>query len=370
MSRIRVLQVGKYYHPYIGGAENHLLILAQELKKDADINIIVANTCFKTTVEDNMGLRVFRLACLGSIFSLPLTLSLPFWLRKQKADILHFHLPNPLSVLSYLIARPGGKLVVSYHSDISRQKLFNPLLNPMLKAFLKKASSIVVSSQNLIDSSPVLGMFREKCRVVPFGINMENFRPEAEVLRKAQEIRRRYDRPLVLFVGRLVYYKGLEYLLAAMKAIDAKLMIVGDGPLKNRLKSLARCLGVEDKIAWIGSVENEKIAPYYYACDVFVLPSSAKSEGFGIVQLEAFACRKPVVSTDLPTGVVFVNRNGETGIVVRPCDPADLARGVNKLLGSRELRLAYGRRAREVVEKEFIKEEMAKSVMNIYKEVV
>lgn len=367
MNRIKVLQIGKYYHPYIGGTENHLFTLVEELKKEVEINILAANTEFKTSIEKHDGINIYRLASLGKLFSLPLTLSMPLWLRRQKADILHFHLPNPLSIFSYFIARPKGKIIVSYHNDIIRQRFFNLLINPFLIRFLKKASCIIVASNNLIKNSSILKKFKYKCRVVPYGIDISRFRPDKRVLKEAEEIRKRYASSLILFVGRLVYYKGLEYLLRAMKNIDAKLLIVGAGPLKNKLKKLGKSLGICTKVIWMGKVESEKIASYYYACDVFVLPSSINAESFGIVQLEAFACGKPVVSTDLPTGVPLVNLNHKTGLIVPPQDPCALAFAINKLLALSELRESYGQYAKERVQREFTKERMVQEVLRVYK---
>ncbi len=368
MNRMRVLQIGKYYPPYIGGAENHLLTLVNELKRDVDVKVLVANTRFKTSIEESDGIKVCRLACLGRLFSLPLTLSLPLWLKKQKADILHFHLPNPLSVFSYLLSRPKGKVIVSYHSDIVRQKIFGPIINPFLVRFLKKASCIIVTSENLLKNSSILNSFKDRCKVIPHGIDIGQFYPKEAFLKEAEEIKQKSGSPLILFVGRLVYYKGLEFLLDAMRHVDAKLLMVGNGPLEKRLKRLSARLGVSSKVIWAGEVANDKIAPYYYACDVFVLPSSFGSEAFGIVQLEAFACGKPVVSTNLPTGVPFVNVNNKTGLIVAARNSHALVWALNSLLESQQLRKSFGENGRDRVESEFTKEKMGKRVLGVYEE--
>jgi len=366
MKNIKVLQIGKYYPSYIGGTENHLFTLVNELKKEVTVKVLVANTKFKTSVENDNGITVFRLASLGSFFSLPLILSLPFWLKKQKADILHFHLPNPLSIFSYFISRPKGRIIVSYHSDIVRQRIFNPLFNPFLNRFLKKADSIIVTSANLIKNSAVLQKFKNKCSIIPYGIDINRFRPDAEVFKKSGEIKQKYGSPLILFVGRLVYYKGLKYLLGAMKNINASLLVVGDGPLKKRLKNFAKNLGVSDKVIWAGEIKNEEVAPYYHACDIFILPSNVKAESFGIVQLEASACGKAVVSTNLPTGVPFANLDGKTGVIVPPADSCALASAVNHLLASPQLRQAYGQNGKARVEEDFTKEKMADDILKVY----
>ena len=144
MIRIRVLQIGKYYYPYLGGTESHLYTLVNELKKEVNIKVLVSNTRFKTSIERNNGVGIYRLATLGSLFSLPLTFSLAFWLRKLDSNILHFHLPNPLAVIAFFLARPSGKIVVSYHSDIVRQRIISLLFNPILIRFLKKQQLIYI----------------------------------------------------------------------------------------------------------------------------------------------------------------------------------------------------------------------------------
>lgn len=363
---MKILQVGKYYYPYLGGTESHLYTLVNELKKEVDITVLVSNTRFKTSIEREDGLGIYRLTTLGSLFSLPLTFSLPFWLRKLDSDILHFHLPNPLAVISYFLARPTGKIIVSYHSDIVRQRFFSPLFNPILIKFLNKAETIIVTSKNIIDNSPILRRFKDRCKVIPHGIDLNEFILTPEVVKEADEIKQRFGSPIILFVGRLVYYKGLEYLLKAMRKIKAKLLIIGDGPLKERLKKMAYHLGVSQKISWVGKIDNEKLAPYYYASDIFVLPSAIRAESFGLVQLEAFACRKPVVSTNLPTGVPYVNLHRKTGLVVTPGDADSLTRAINYLLKSEEIRKNYGWNARERLEREFTKEIMSKEVLKIY----
>ena len=366
MNRIRVLQIGKYYYPCIGGMESHLYTLVNGLRKEVDLKVLVSNTKFKTSIERKNGVVIYRLATLGRLFSLPLTFSLPFWLRRLNSDILHFHLPNPLAVISFLLTRPSGSVIVSYHADIVRQRFFLPLFNPFLIRFLKKTEVIIVTSQNLLDNSNILRKFRNKCKIIPHGIDLDKFILTPEVAKETEEIKQKFASPIILFVGRLVYYKGLEYLLKTTKKIEAHFLIIGDGPLRRRLKKMADHLRVSHRINWLGKIDNEKIVPYYYACDIVVLPSVIKAESFPYVQLEAFACGKPVISTNLPTGVPYVNLHRKTGLVVAPRDSEAIAQAITVLLASEELRKHYGHNGRERLEHEFTKEIMSKQVLNIY----
>jgi rhamnosyl/mannosyltransferase len=192
--------------------------------------------------------------------------------------------------------------------------------------------------------------------------------PEVEA--QAQEIKNRYGSRIVLFLGRLIYYKGVEYLVKAMQQVDGKAIIVGDGPLENDLKKLAHECGVEKKVIFAGRIPQEKLAAYYHACDVFVLPSIEPSEAYGLVQLEAHACGKPVVCTDLPTGVPFVNKDGVTGKVVPPRDEHALATALNDLLGDDQLRTKLGSQAKERFNNEFTADIMVERILNVYSDVL
>jgi glycosyltransferase involved in cell wall biosynthesis len=366
MKELSVLQVGKYYYPYRGGFESSLYTLVNELKEKTRIRVLVSHTSRKTTIEEAGNLTIIRLANFGKIFSQPITPMLPFWMKRSKADIIHLHLPNPWAMISYLAFSPKAKLIVSYHNDVVKQRLPMFFFMPLLTSVLKRAEAIVVTSQNLIDSSVVLKKFRQKCRIIPHGIDTAKFMATEELAKEAERIKNSVDKPIILFVGRLVYYKGLKYLIRAMKDIDAHLMIVGNGPLRSRLKLLARFLKVHHKISWLGDISDEALPAYYHACDLFVLPSCANSESFGLVILEAHASGKPVISTALPTGVAFTNLHNKTGLVVSPKDSAALADSINCLLSSKELREEYGNNGRVRVGREFAKESMAENVLALY----
>jgi glycosyltransferase involved in cell wall biosynthesis len=164
-----------------------------------------------------------------------------------------------------------------------------------------------------------------------------------------------------------VYYKGIEHAVRAMTMIrGANLLIIGDGPIKQSLQRLARELGVAHRVFFLGKVAGS-IASYYQACDVFVLASIARSEAFGIVQLEAMAAGKPVVNTHLATGVPFVSIDGETGITVPPGSAESIAAAVNRLLDDPALRTAYGNAAMRRVHSEFSLEQMVRRTIEVYR---
>lgn len=370
MKRYKVLQINKLYYPWIGGIERVVQNIAEDLKGKVDMEVLVCRNRGRGRNEIINDVKVMRAGSLGIFFSMPFSLSFPVMLKRLNRDILHFHLPFPLAVISYLLTRPKGKVVVTYHSDIIRQRLARMLYRPFLMKFLKRADCIITASPNLRDNSPVLKRFKDKCEVIPFGIDLEEFRLTSEIAKKAQDIKEKYKEPLLLFVGRLVPYKGLRYLIEAIKEVEANLLVIGRGPLETKLKRLARRWGIGNKIIWMGEVDRRDLVSFYHACDLLVLPSISNNEAFGIVQLEAFACGKPVISTDLPTGVTFVNLHQKTGLIVPPKNSEALSRAINGLLKSPDLREKYGQYARERVEKEFTKELMSQGVLKLYQELV
>ena len=206
--------------------------------------------------------------------------------------------------------------------------------------------------------------------MVHYGIETERFALDAAMKARVTALQAAIGAPRVLFVGRLVYYKGLDVLLRAAVDVPAQIMIVGAGPLEQRLRTLAAELGIGARVHLLGEVDAETLVAAYHACDVFCLPSTARSEAFGIVQLEAFAAGKPVVSTQLPSGVPYVNQHGRTGLVVPPGDAQELARALNTLLKDEALRATLGAQARERVEQEFNADRMAAETLRVYNEVL
>jgi rhamnosyl/mannosyltransferase len=174
---------------------------------------------------------------------------------------------------------------------------------------------------------------------------------------------------VLLFVGWLRYYKGLDYLLDAMRHIDATLLVVGDGPMAEAWRELARNWGLQERVHFVGQVPDEELPAYYGAADLFVLPASHRSEAFGVVQLEAMAAGKPVVSTDLGTGTSFVNQDGMTGFVVAPRDAPALAGAINRLLEDPERRRSMGEAGRRRVLEHFTIGQMVDGVIGVYEEI-
>ena len=208
---------------------------------------------------------------------------------------------------------------------------------------------------------------RKLCRVIPFGIRAGDFvHPDAT---RVAEVRRRHGERIVLGVGRLIYYKGFENLVRAMVDVRAAALIAGEGQLSGALAAEAERLGVADRVVLLGRVNDADLKACYHACEVFALPSVERSEAFGIVQLEAMACGKPVVNTWIDSAVPHVSLDGVTGLTVPPGDPTALAAALNALLDDPARRAAMGAAGRQRVREEFSAELMARRTLEVYREI-
>jgi rhamnosyl/mannosyltransferase len=285
-------------------------------------------------------------------------------IRRSDADIIHIHLPNPIAVLAYLASGHPGRLVVTYHSDTVRQKILGALFEPFLHQALRRSSAIIATSPDYRQTSLVLRRYLDRCHVIPYGIELDDFEQRDEAA--AGKLREQYGDRLVISVGRLVYYKGFEYLIRAMKQVQGKLLIVGDGPLRADLEGLAQSLDLGGKVIFAGEIQNKSVIPYYHAADVFALASIARSEAFGIVQIEAMAAGLPVVNTKLDSGVPFVSLHDRTGLTVPPGDPDALAAAINRLLDAPDLRRSLGAAARTRARQEFNVATMGARTLDLY----
>ena len=355
----RVLQIGKFYPPYRGGMETHMEMVCGQLRDRYDIRVAVANSGRTTIHETCDGVQVTRLATPFSITSAPVNPGLPAAIRAAAPDLVHLHLPHPGAVLGVLASRYRGPLVVTYHSDVVRQRLMSGVFMPLLHRLLDRAATIIVSSQRYAESSPVLARHQDRCRTVPFGIAPSQ--PDAV---EVERIRARFGPRLVLGVGRFVYYKGFDVLIDAMPGLDANLVLIGDGPLRGDLTTRLQRAGLGDRVTLVGTVPDT--ASYFAAANVFALPSVARSEAFGIVQLEAMAAGTPVVNTALDSGVPWVSRDGESGLTVPPGDARALGAALARLLDDPSLRQRFGAAAQERVRTEFSVPLMISRLTSIY----
>jgi rhamnosyl/mannosyltransferase len=291
-----------------------------------------------------------------------------WWLKERSFDIIHLHTPNPLAEMIYLLARPRGKLVVSYHADPQKAAGLMRMYRPLAERILGQADAISVASPHHYLPGTGLQDHVEKCHVIPFGIDLSPFAsPEGED-KEAEAWREKMGGPFALFVGRLVPYKGLLALMEALRPTPHRLAIVGSGPLHANLQQLRA--GMEDRVRLLGSVSDEELPSLYRAARFLVLPSLDASEAFGMVQLESFAAGRPVLASDLPTGVSWVNSHEETGLLAPPGDVVALRNALRRLFEEEGLadRLGDGAlaRARSI----FSREHFGSKTMDMYQQLL
>lgn len=377
---MKILHIYKDYYPVLGGIENHVRLVAEEqARRGLEVTVLVTSLTRHTEDYILNGVRIIKAGRLATVASAPISLSLPAWVHRLDADITHLHFPYPIGELAHLFLGGSRCTVITYHSDIVRQRGLLLLYKPFLWRILHKAHRIIATNAAYVQSSPYLRRFASKVTVIPLGIPLDRFMDaSAEAVTK---IRQRYacrplpsasggEAPILLSVGRLRYYKGLDYLIRAMPQIPAILLIIGSGPMERAWRSLAQEAGVADRVFFLGDIPDDELPAYYHAADLYVSPASHRSEAYGISILEALACGTPAVSTELGTGTSFVNLDGVTGLVVPPRDPQALASAINRLLADDPLRRRLGEAGRERVRRGFSAQTMVERIIGLYNEVL
>lgn len=366
---MKILHLSKYYHPYRGGIEKVIKELSEAaLRAGHEVTVICSNETNEKVEEQVNGVHVIRLPKWMTVFSQPVTPSI-FWSVNQhfqNADIIHLHAPNPLFEMACLSFDFQAPLIVTYHCEVMKARWLNNLYQPVSKAILERAERIFVATPYHIEYSNWLKAYANKCVVIPFGIASKYEDKNLEMLEKMKQIKLQYDR-YFLFVGRMVTYKGVNVLLQSMKSIPQNLVLIGKGPFLQTWKELSRELGVEKRVHFLGGVDSDQdFAAYIHGCDALVLPSINEAEAFGLVLLEAMSCKKPVITTQLKSGVRFVNQDGITGISVPPRDSEALAQAMKKMMHNDSLRFQLGEAAYKHFRKNFLVEQCLQKHLDVY----
>ena len=286
-----------------------------------------------------------------------------FGALSRKADLIHYHFPWPFMDVVHFHSRHGKPTVVTYHSDIVKQKLVMPFYRPLMTRFLKDVDAIVATSPDYLKSSPVLKAFKAKSEVIPIGIDENAYPAPAEADHRWS--RSTIAGPFVLFVGVLRYYKGLDILIQAADRVRCKIVIAGSGPIERQLKVQADRSG-RDNVIFLGEVSERQKMALLHSCLGFVFPSNQRSEAFGVSLVEAAMCGRPMISCELGTGTSYVNEAGKTGLVIPPSDPTRLAEAINRLVDSPVEAAKWGRAARDRYVRLFTADRMGKSYADLY----
>ncbi len=326
---IKVMHIGKYLPPSKGGMESSILHICRSLST-AGLDITLVGTAEPgMDIQHEENFKVRTLKTWWTWASTPFVSGLFKLIKDEKPDLIHLHLPNPW--ISLLLSWTTIPIVATYHCDIVSFQLLKKLYNPILHFFLKRCIKIIATSPQLASSSEALKNYQKKLSIISLSVPPLDFRNENLVL---TERLNKTSKNIILFVGRLVSYKGLPFLIEAMKSTDGHLMIVGEGSKKESLIRIAQEFGVSSKITFAGSVSDEDLPSYYKAAKLIVLPSINQGEALGICLIEGLSIGRPLVTTELLTGVSYVNQNEITGLIVPPKDSVALATAIQRVLNS------------------------------------
>jgi glycosyltransferase involved in cell wall biosynthesis len=372
MPSLRVCHLGKYYPPAPGGIESHVRTLAlAQAKLGMEVRVYCVNHRRGPTVIEHDGpVEVTRFGRAASAAKLDVCPDLRASLARLEVDIVHLHVPNPTMILALLGAGVRTPIVVTYHSDLIRQRVRGALFRPLERLAYRRVRAVLPTSPLYAAGSRFLRPYADRLQVLPHGIDLEPYlNPSAADQAEAAQIRAQHKAPLWLGCGRQVYYKGFLNAIRALVHVRGTLLLIGDGPDQAMLQDEARRLGVSDRVVFLGHVV--RTIPYYLAADAFWFPSNARSEAFGIVQVEAMASGCPVINTQIPhSGVSWVSLHEQTGLTVPVDDPKALAEAAERLISEPGLRERLAASARERTIREFDHRIMAERSLAIYRRVL
>jgi glycosyltransferase involved in cell wall biosynthesis len=283
------------------------------------------------------------------------------------SDLLHFHYPWPFADLLHLTNKSNKPSVITYHSDIVRQKMLNFAYSPLMWKMLQSMDVIVATSPAYVETSMILQdkTIRDKVKVIPLGIDESTYPAIVD-----DDIFAKFNlknEPYFLFLGALRYYKGLHTLVKSAKLINTKIVIAGSGPQEASLKKQILELGCNN-IIFTGQVTQAEKVGLLKSCYAFILPSHLRSEAYGMVLVEASMMGKPMITCEIGTGTSFVNLHEKTGLVVMPENSDALAHAMNTLFMDGRLAKEMGLNARKRYKQLFSGTALGKAYIDIYKD--
>jgi rhamnosyl/mannosyltransferase len=376
VSLIRPLHVAKFVPPPYAGVEAHVDTVLRTLLPEVEGTLVAGDSPANSTPPQPVPYRVLRARSFGKVASVTLSPGVLQHVRRElqsgRCNLLHLHAPNPWGDFAALLCPRDVPVVMTWHSDIVRQRVLLKGYRSIQRRALQRADRIVVFTPKHYDSSGQLHQLDVSAKVVkvPIGIDFgrlgaEHADPETRTAIAAFA----RGRPVALTVGRHVYYKGYGYLLAAMARLRSEtvLVMIGAGVLTQQLMRQAEELGIRDRVLFMGEVDDARLASAMHCCDFFCLPSIEPSEAFGIASAEAMSCGKPTVVCELHNGVNYLNRSGLTSLTVPPRDVGALADALDTLAQDAALRGRLGTAAARWVRDEFSTDAMKRGLLDLYR---
>lgn len=370
---MRILQFGRFYPPSFGGIENVMYEITTGLNDvGVECDVLCSNKKNKYEVTNNDTYSIFRTKSYGIYFSTSIS---PQMISKLKEiqdnyDVISVHFPDPMAALAIFLTRPKAKIVIHWHSDVIKQKYLLKLFEPLQNWVINRADLIIGATEKHIGSSDQKDRMLHKSEVIPYPFDLEAL-PKSIDQDILNSLKIDYkDKKIIFSMGRLVYYKGFEYLIKSAKYLSDEYVIIigGIGKLEKSLNQLIIDNNLHDKVKLIGSIPYNELGSYYKFCDIFCLPSTYRSEMFGIVQLEAMSFGKPVVSTKIDrSGVCNVNINEVTGICIEVANSKEIARAITSIMNDENTYLKYSENSKKRVTDIFEKKTVISSYIKAYK---
>lgn len=368
---MKVLHFYKTYLPdTIGGAEK---VISEIARGTTGLGISVEVMALSPNLVEREvqvnGHSVYRCRSNFEIASTPFSLSafLRFRQKMEEADMVHYHFPYPFADLLHLITGVNKPTLVTYHSDIIKQKYLRVIYKPLMHRFLSSVDHIVATSPNYFASSKVLMRYENKTSVIPIGLEKSHY--STAVFEKHNYWRERFGPRFFLFVGALRYYKGLHILIEAARNSDYPIVIIGAGPVESELRHQAERLGIQN-IHFLGLLSEEDKNSLIQNCYAVVFPSNLRSEAFGVSLLEGAMYGKPLISSEIGTGTCYVNEHNRTGIVVPANDPSAFRQAMDRFWNNPDEVAAMGRRAEARYRELFTGKQMAEAYLKLYEKLL
>lgn len=368
---LKVLHLYKTYYPDSFGGIEQVIYQLSEAGNRHDIASTTLSLSARGDINNNIiGTHYSNYSkTLFEVASTPFSLSAIKRFRELAAqsDIIHYHFPYPFMDMLHFIVGIKKPSIVSYHSDIVKQKFAFRFYSPLMNRFFNSVDCIVAAAPNYVESSRTLQKFRNKVKVIPYGLDKASY-PVADQIH-LDYWRERVGNRFFLFIGAFRYYKGLHFLIQALKEKDYPLVIVGTGPIEAELKRMAHDYKLKNT-HFVGATPDQDKAALLELCYGVVFPSHLRSEAFGITLLEGAMFGKPLISCEIGTGTSFINIDCETGLTVPPADIKALERAMQKLWDNQDLAEYYGMNARQRFNSLFTSTLMSEHYFNLYDEVI
>ena len=364
---MRVLHVYRTYFPDSQGGLEEVIrqICLNTQSSNVESRVLSLSPSPDPAVVNLPEAQVFRAKLTFEIASCGMSLSALSLFRDlvEWADLVHYHFPWPFADFLHFYAKVSKPTLVTYHSDIVRQRALNAFYTPLMKRFLRSVDRIVCTSPNYFVTSKILPSFEDKTEIIPIGITESpNLEPSRGLL---DSTKKKYGENFFLFVGVLRYYKGLHILLEAIKDASFSVVIVGSGPTEGELQTQAKALGLNNLI-FTGYLPDEEKIALLKLCKCIVFPSYMRSEAFGVTLLEGAMHGKPLISTEIGSGTTHVNVDGQTGLIVPPAAPKALRKAMDQIWDRPEMATLMGKRARERYKRLFTGELMGTRYAHLY----